>query len=138
MGIDRGLWDEGAATGIAIVDDDHRELVRLYSDLVDTIDRELGKQALLETLERLRASVASHFTHEEAVMTRLGCDDAFLHKQDHDRFVQDLEDFRINIEETYRAEDWPAIAKYLKYRFIQHGQNYDNRLFERRRSAGDA
>jgi len=138
MGIDHGSWDEGAATGIAIVDEDHQELVRLYSNLVDTIDRELGKQALLETLERLRVSVVSHFTNEEAVMTRLGCDDALLHKQDHDRFVQDLEDFRMNVEETYRAEDWPAIAKYLKYRFIQHGQNYDNRLLMKRCSAGDA
>jgi len=138
MGIDSGLWDERAATGIAIVDEDHQELVRLYSDLVDTIDRSLGKQALLEMLERLREAVASHFANEEAVMTRLGCDDAFLHKQDHDRFVQDLEDFRMNVGETYRAEDWPAIAKYLKYRFIQHGENYDNRLLERRRSAGNA
>jgi hemerythrin len=136
MGIDSGLWDERAATGIAIVDEDHQELVRLYSDLVDTIDRALGKQALLTTLERLTASVASHFANEETVMARLGCDGAFLHKQDHDRFVQDLEDFRMNVEETYRTEDWPAIAKYLRYRFIQHGQNYDNRLFERRRSEG--
>jgi hemerythrin-like metal-binding protein len=138
MGIDRELWDEGPATGIAIVDKDHQELVRLYSDLVDTIDRDLGKQALLETLERLRASVASHFAHEEAVMTRLGFDDALLHKQDHDRFVQDLEDFRLNVEETYRVEDWPAIAKYLKYRFVQHGENYDNRLLLRRGSGGNA
>jgi hemerythrin len=136
MGIDHDLWKDGDTTGIAIVDEDHDRIVHLYSDMVGTIDRELGKQALLETLDRLTTSVTTHFANEEAVMEQLGSIDAISHTQDHLRFVRELEDFRINVEKSYCKEDWPAIATYLRYRFIQHGRNYDNRLLRQRRSAG--
>lgn len=138
MTVDHKLWKDRDTTGIAIVDEDHEKIVRLYSDMVDTIDRALGKQALLDTLEHLTASVTSHFANEEAVMEELGCGDAIPHKQDHHRFVEDLEDFRMNVEKVYCAEDWPAIAKYLRYRFIQHGQKYDNLLLQERCSGGEA
>ena len=128
----------GEATGISSVDEDHKQVVRLYSGVVCAIDEKLGKQVLLESLGNLTASVTAHFANEEKVMEELGCDDAMAHKDDHNKFVQDLADFRTNVEKSYCEEDWPAIARYLKYRFTQHAQIYDKRLFPRRRSAGDA
>jgi hemerythrin-like metal-binding protein len=138
MGFNLELWKDGETTGIAIVDEDHVKIIQLYSDMVEAIDQGLGKQALLETLERLTTSVTGHFANEEAVMEKLGSINAISHKQDHLRFVRDLEDFRMNVKKTYCEDDWPAIAKYLRYRFIQHGQDYDNRLLHQRRSSGNA
>lgn len=134
MTFDHEIRQAGTATGIPIVDQDHEQIVHLYSGMVEVIHRKLGKEALLESLGLLTACVTDHFINEEKVMDELGCDDAGAHKKDHKRFVQRLEEFRISIEQIYREEDWPEIAEYLKYRFMQHSYTYDNQLTERHRS----
>lgn len=138
MSIDRGLWDDNEVTGIGAVDDDHETLIRLYSEMVDTIDRSLGKDALVDMLARLSTFAATHFAKEEAIMLRLSCDGAVPHKEDHVRILQDLDDFRMNVESTFAEGDWAALAKYLNYKFIKHGQKHDKRLFLKDRSIGES
>lgn len=76
-------WDESYATGVDLVDDQHRELFRQLGILADPdrADRVEG------TLDFLAKYVREHFETEERMQFQFGFPHANVHKKMHDTFV---------------------------------------------------
>ena len=87
------VWSDRFMTGEAIVDDEHKELVRI----INWVGRlQAGPTASPEelhaVLDKLVQYAVMHFAHEEALMASVACDErhASLHHSIHEDFAQQV------------------------------------------------
>lgn len=76
-------WSDVLDIGLPLLDEQHKQLFAIASDLQDSIVRGEGAPALKDTFERLKAYTRYHFTEEEAYMTRIGYPGQSEHKAEH-------------------------------------------------------
>jgi hemerythrin-like metal-binding protein len=123
----RLMWAEEWTTSIAWLDDEHRELVDYYHAVVDAL-REDEVDVFLARLRDLREWLGRHFQNEEAALRRIGCRDAYRHRQDHQVFIDTLVDFSSNAERIYGHQERSAVARYIFYWLVRHGRTYDAKI----------
>jgi hemerythrin-like metal-binding protein len=63
-------WDGSLETGHALVDEQHRELIAIFSDIADAGDPGCDPQSVGDLLVRLSDYVSTHFSAEENLMSR--------------------------------------------------------------------
>ena len=78
-------WKDEYSVGIAIMDDQHRELIKLLVELSDALDRR-EKLDVAFTLTRLDVYSLYHFASEEQLLARYAFYGLEDHKRDHDEF----------------------------------------------------
>jgi hemerythrin len=77
------LWDKSLETGIATIDEQHRELFRQIDNLLDA-----GRENRFgETLDFLGKYIVKHFTDEQKMHTTSKYPRAAEHKKFHDDYV---------------------------------------------------
>ncbi|MDR2729857.1 MAG: bacteriohemerythrin [Treponema sp.] len=91
-GRDMVVWDEKYATGIALIDSQHKELFSLTNELFQAC---LGKEEALEgvfkeTMERMVNYVRFHFSAEQELLQRLKYPDYHEHKKQHETLVREI------------------------------------------------
>jgi len=74
------VWDQRFTTGEPTVDAEHRELVRLINQLIESQSKYADAATIGNILDQLVAYAALHFAHEEALMAESGCDPHFVGK----------------------------------------------------------
>jgi hemerythrin len=86
---DMVVWDDKYATGIQLIDNQHKELVSLTNELFRAcMDREVIQQEVFkETMKRMVDYVRFHFGAEQDLMQRVNYPDYAEHKKQHDVFV---------------------------------------------------
>ena len=92
-------WNESLRVGVGIVDEQHKELVRLVNELHDAMTQGQGHARLESTLKGLTDYTVTHFRTEEDYFASLGYDDAASHKREHDSFILQVMDFTKGFEE---------------------------------------
>ncbi len=87
-------WTEELSTGIAEQDEQHKTLISLVNRLSDAM-REGKDAALLDAiLEELADYTVYHFGYEEELMDRHNFADFDAHKQEHQTFVDWVNDVK--------------------------------------------
>ncbi|HET7827045.1 MAG TPA: bacteriohemerythrin [Anaeromyxobacter sp.] len=82
-------WTEDLATGVDVIDEQHRELFRRTARLLDGLKK--GEPEQIDGLVRfLYEYVVMHFGTEEQLMRSSGYRGYARHKAEHDRFVSEL------------------------------------------------
>lgn len=85
----RPEWDPGLETGNAIVDAQHRALVRMIGDVDEAL--EAGDEAAVEeALYGLLRYIGVHFSEEETLMERTGYPGLAGHRELHAAFAGDV------------------------------------------------
>ena len=90
-------WTEDLATGIDLIDDQHRELYRQVSLLHEAM-RANALDRVTATFEFLQAYVQDHFATEEREMAQAGYPALPEHVELHRAFVADFLAFRARVE----------------------------------------
>ena len=88
------VWDEKYATGITLIDDQHKELVNLTNQLYQAClgeNEELGA-AFKEALGRMVEYVKFHFSVEQQLMERVKFPDSAEHAVQHGVMVKSILD----------------------------------------------
>ncbi|MBI5267052.1 MAG: hemerythrin family protein [candidate division Zixibacteria bacterium] len=100
-------WDNAFSTGIRAIDDEHRLLVQMITQLqraqvTGTIDAEIAR-----VLRALVDYVGQHFGHEEAIMAQIDFAEIESHKVLHQEFAQKLVAILTNLREgkTLKASE---------------------------------
>jgi len=78
--MDAFVWDQRFTTGEPTVDTEHRELVRLINQIIESQSKYADAATIGDILDRLVAYAALHFANEEALMAESGCDPRFIAK----------------------------------------------------------
>jgi hemerythrin-like metal-binding protein/PAS domain S-box-containing protein len=94
--IDIFPWDEHFNTGLATVDEQHRQLVRLINQLASHVAYGAARAELTRVFDELAAYTVYHFSTEESIWQRYLPGDAgeAAHRAVHAEFVNKISQFR--------------------------------------------
>lgn len=109
------IWGEQFVTGFDVVDEQHKNLVKLVNKLGSQVSKNaFSKKELLRTLQELTDYTQVHFSSEEKLMREYGVDQRHIkkHIQEHVYFVEEVSRFidRIDLEQ---AEETNMLLEYL-------------------------
>jgi len=93
-------WNESLSTGVAAVDNQHKELIRQLNALHGAMSRGEGREEITKILDFLGDYVVRHFADEEREMARLACPAAAENKRAHAQFIAMFKDLRGRHEAT--------------------------------------
>lgn len=87
-------WQERYATGIQIIDDQHRQLSQTLNELFDQMQSGATLEEISRTLDFLMAYAVNHFHTEESVMEENGYPDIPRHLEEHRSLTEKIREFR--------------------------------------------
>lgn len=93
------VWRREYATGNATIDEQHQQLFRSASVLLNALAAGNSQAVILPSLERLFKDVRHHFATEEAILAKLGHPDLEAHRGLHAKLLQRCEE----LVESYRT-----------------------------------
>jgi len=83
-------WTDDLGTGNAMIDGDHKHLIRLVNKLNEAMSSGKGNSVLAPILDELIAYTASHFGREEKLMQQISYASYVQHKAEHDALVGEV------------------------------------------------
>jgi len=86
-------WDDSIATGIDLIDDQHKELVALINRLNSAMQQGLGKAVVGEILDELGRYAVFHFEQEETLFDQYGYPETDQHKAVHQKLLGQATEF---------------------------------------------
>jgi hemerythrin len=86
-------WLSSYEVNVSEIDEQHRELFRMFNDLLDAMWDGKGKTVIQTKLRFMANYVATHFATEETYMVRYNFPDYPIHKKAHDDFTVRVVDF---------------------------------------------
>ena len=110
-------WSNRYELGLQIIDDQHKELVRLTNALHETCcqGKEFVKSGFQTAVQATVDYVGKHFSAEEKIMQQVNYPHIAEHKLEHEKFVkkvlQDVKDFQegktfVPNKFAYFLKDW--------------------------------
>ena len=86
------IWDNSYATGIELIDSQHKELVTLTNQLYQACinEEEAVEDAFKEAMSRMVEYVRFHFSAEQQLLERIGFPNHKSHKELHDALVKNI------------------------------------------------
>jgi hemerythrin len=83
-------WTPGLATGIELVDTQHKMLLEKLNDISEAIEKQQGTDVIIKTLDFMMDYTDFHFTDEEKHMKEHKYPRIDYHKKMHQEFVDTL------------------------------------------------
>jgi hemerythrin-like metal-binding protein len=120
-------WQENFAIGIAEVDHEHRELIRLINELHAALGAERAGERVEAFLGEIFADISAHFALEERVMRERRYDALTEHKADHERLLDQLRDM-MDAEADGAVLDDAEFGEQLAEWFAGHFRAHDSRF----------
>ena len=84
-------WDPQLLTGNDQVDNQHRNIFRLFNELLSDIDEHKGHREVGRVVSSLSLFVVAHFATEEALMIQAGYPDMVTHQGAHESLRAQVE-----------------------------------------------
>jgi hemerythrin-like metal-binding protein len=93
-------WLPAYEVKISEIDEQHRELFRIYNDILDAMWDGKGKSSVQEKMQVLVNHAVTNFTTEENYMIRYNFPNYAIHKKAHDDFASGI----VNFLKSYELE----------------------------------
>ena len=93
-------WSEGLATGFSKIDEQHKELINRYNDLLKACKDGRGRQEVGEVLDFLGSYVVYHFDEEEKLMAETLYPETDLHIKQHKLLIEKVQELQKDISEN--------------------------------------
>jgi len=123
-------WREDFETGNPAVDHEHREMVALLNEMLESIRASTPTDETLDFLGEVTARISAHFALEEAEMQRREYDEYADHKEDHERLLDDIHDIMDAYEDGVYADQMEVFSTRLQAWFVDHFKTKDARLHQ--------
>jgi len=86
-------WSDGLATGINVIDGQHKRIVHYINQLTDAKNLD-APEIIGNVLNELVDYTLSHFAFEESLMDDAGYSAAAIHKRTHDAFREKIQGYQ--------------------------------------------
>ena len=121
------VWTEDLALGIATLDAQHKQFLRILSRLREALASEREENMLRVALEDLKRYSVYHFAAEEAFMRSRDCPKLAAHQAEHQEFARRVREF--DDERLAGARSLAAgLAEYLSAWLVKHIQSTDKAM----------
>src|ERR1039457_2537546 len=120
-------WRGDLVVGNALIDNDHRKIVKLVNELFSAMEQGNSKDTLKYFLDELIKFADEHFKREEEIMQRIQYAELSTHKQNHEKLSKAVLDLRENFIDgkvTLSVE----VSKFLRDWATKHILLDDKRL----------
>jgi hemerythrin len=84
----RYVWDGSLATGQKMIDEQHQELFKAINELLETCEKNKGKEELKKSLDFLNNYTIKHFFDEETLQKKYNYPDYPNHQKYHEAFKE--------------------------------------------------
>jgi hemerythrin-like metal-binding protein len=120
-------WQKHFELGIAEVDHEHQELIRLINRVHESLRQNPTVEEISAMLGEIHSLISAHFALEEKNMQALGYPGYEEHKRDHETLLDDIRD-RMDECGTELPLDRGAFSARLNAWFSDHFRTQDARL----------
>ncbi len=90
-------WSNDYSVGNEILDQHHRNLIKLFNDAYETIKENKPFTETNKILSELTTYSIFHFYEEEKIMKNVGYAELENHKKQHSEFISKINEFKNNI-----------------------------------------
>lgn len=133
--MDEIVWTSRLATGVEVLDAQHKDLIDRLRGLSEAIREGETKAQLLDLFGFLETYVREHFLEEEIEFERLRCPEAELNRRGHQRFLQTFQAMKARLQSEGPSE---GLAQEIHHElgewFVHHILLVDTRLYVLARS----
>lgn len=122
-------WQENLDLGHGEIDEQHREIFRLFVAFSEACQEGRPGTELLGRLAFLQGYIRAHFDYEERLMAAAGYPEAERQRRQHADFGRDLENFAARLREGGVKRDLALVVKRrLIHWIMEHICNLDREL----------
>jgi hemerythrin-like metal-binding protein len=115
-------WDDKDATGVPVLDEQHRGILAIVNTLHFFVERKRTPEVLASTLEALVELSQIHFRTEELLLAEAGYAELARHAARHRQL---LEDIRMVSQEARRGGDPRPVLGFLRAWWLNHIREED-------------
>lgn len=132
-------WNKNFSTGIALIDQQHQQLVHLINKLATHLSRGSGELRLSEVFGELVAYADYHFKTEEQIWQPSFHGDAWYaeHKLAHDAFLPTAQEIQAQLKDASYDRILEEVLKFLVNWLVHHILDNDRRMAKVVRAVGD-
>ena len=91
-------WTEDLSVGIKEIDEQHKELIKRISDLVDSVRHKACKYKIGDVIKFLEDYIVDHFGREEKLMEKYGYAGRDAHRAQHEYFMREFAELKKELE----------------------------------------
>ena len=122
------LWSDDFSIGIASIDHEHQELIKLINVICDALEANVKVDIPKDVLfDELYTKISAHFALEEKIMRDQDYDRFQEHKADHEKLLDELREIMDN-EEDSGSDSAEKLVKTLSDWFGIHFKTEDARF----------
>ncbi len=92
------MWKDDLIVGVAIIDEQHKELCKAIDDLFEACKTGKGRDEVLKTMDFLQRYTVKHFSEEQVLQAKSGYPKVKEHKVLHDTFISKVAEIKAEIE----------------------------------------
>ncbi|MDR2587805.1 MAG: bacteriohemerythrin [Spirochaetales bacterium] len=124
-------WSPTFSVGIKLIDDQHKELLKLTNDLFNHCigDEKAERMYFQKVIHSAVSYIKVHFATEEKIMLKTNFPGYAEHKKQHDSFILTIVDQAKTFEEA-RQFSLSTITKFLKNWILEHIAISDKQYFD--------
>ncbi len=83
-------WKESYSVGVPLFDEQHKYLVDLLNDLIDSNNRKVERKELFAICNKIIGYAEEHFKNEESIMLKCRYPKLKEHQEEHARLIEDV------------------------------------------------
>ncbi len=89
------VWEQGMSVGIESLDNDHKKLIAILSQLMSAKDENHQKDSIIDIFEKLEYYCQSHFEREETLLASINYQQFDSHKKSHQAFINKIPELKV-------------------------------------------
>lgn len=113
-------WNEGLNLGIKVLDDDHKELLRIIGKLSEAISDNEKRETLEDIFEELEKCTRDHFNREEIYLRDCNCTKLDDHVTKHRTFCDQLSELKTKVLSSFDNISSQDVTIYLTEWLMNH------------------
>ncbi len=119
--MDKIEWSDEFSVGSAVLDDQHKKLIGMMNQLIDTPNVDSNSAAITELLDNMINYATTHFVDEERLMGTHNYADLPTHQAQHVDFMKKTAEFCSVEEGTVVVHDFSdTVLAFLRQWWINH------------------
>jgi hemerythrin len=119
------VWTNRICVEVKLLDNDHKKLAILLSELHEGVVAGWVKQALERVFEGLIRHIRIHFAHEEQLFAETAYPDAEIHLREHDNLIARVGELQARFRNNTEVEGSLEVINLLKGWLFRHIQSSD-------------
>ncbi|CCQ75350.1 bacteriohemerythrin [Magnetospira sp. QH-2] len=121
-------WTASLSTELQSVDEQHQKIIESANTALDALQGDDGLAAAIPHIETLIAETRAHFAHEEQLMRNIAFPAYPEHKVQHDRLLEEITDYMLELDLEQSAEELQVLINFLKFWVVRHMSQSDTQI----------